>query len=273
MFQIRSETDENFRNIHQETLNNYHANHSIWREVEDFWFNYHSKLIESKKNLGNLATLLNLNNNDAGLRQCKIWLNNYLQFLKENYTKVESRKIFPNQIGNFEKLNNLRYDESIPELLKDIYNDLKSTANERYEIRKKLLLKEITCYNTYYNFTQREIIGEINESFQNSQEDNTKINISEKILSILPNNNTEYFSKISEALSEFIPYYNIIFNKNLNQQKETVSTKLNYEIFLRYLLIRTLESIENMSENPIPEEKIYIISKIIKLLGKIKITD
>ena len=48
MFQIRSETDENFRNIHQETLNNYHANHSIWREVEDFWFNYHSKLIESK---------------------------------------------------------------------------------------------------------------------------------------------------------------------------------------------------------------------------------
>ena len=193
MFQIRSETDENFRNIHQETLNNYHANHSIWREVEDFWFNYHSKLIESKKNLGNLATLLNLNNNDAGLRQCKIWLNNYLQFLKENYTKVESRKIFPNQIGNFEKLNNLRYDESIPELLKDIYNDLKSTANERYEIRKKLLLKEITCYNTYYNFTQREIIGEINESFQNSQEDNTKINISEKILSILPNNNIFLF--------------------------------------------------------------------------------
>lgn len=117
--------------------------------------------------------------------------------------------------------------------------------------KKTFILKGITCYNIYNNFTQREIIGGINESFQNYKEDNTKINISKKILSILPNN-TEYHSKISEALNEFIPYYSIIFNKNWNQQKEAVSTKLNYEIFLCYLLIRTFESIENMTENPIP---------------------
>ncbi len=191
MFELTTATDENYRNVHQENLANYYEQHIIWREVKEFWFEYHSKLIESKNNLSNLANLLYSNNNDESLNQCKIWLNNYLIFLRENYNEIEGRKIFPNQLGNFEKLENLQYDESIPEILKNIYNDLYSTNNERFEIRNKLLIKEITCYNTHNRFTPNEMNGKIVEKFHQSQNDVMKTSISERILSFLPNNNTD----------------------------------------------------------------------------------
>ena len=266
MFEFRSATEIEFKNIRQEKLTNYYEDHIIWREVEDFWFNYHPSLIESKKNINNLVTLLYSNNNDINLNKCKIWLNNYLHFLKENYTKVNYRRIFPNQLGNFENLENLQYDESIPEILKDIYNDLNSTDNERFEIRTKLLLKEIICYKIYNKLTQKEIIGKIVENFQQSQNDVLKTSISERILSFLPNNDTNELRTIFRALREFIPYYNNIYNKNIIQREEK-GGELNYVIFLRYLLIKTLSDIERMTEDQIPA-KIEIISKIIKFAWK-----
>ncbi len=262
MFNLTRETDENDMNVHQENLTNYYEQHMIWREVKEFWFEYHSKLIESKNNLSNLANLLYSNNNDESLNQCKIWLNNYLIFLRENYNEIEGRKIFPNQLGNFEKLENLQYDESIPEILKNIYNDLYSTNNERFEIRNKLLIKEITCYNTHNRFTPNEMNGKIAEKFHQSQNDIMKTSISERILSFLPNNNTNRSITISRAISEFIPYYNNIFNRNIILRQEN-GAELNYVIFLRYLLNKTLLHIQQMNQAQIPA-KIEIISKIIK---------
>ena len=157
-------------------------------------------------------------------------------FLKEKSTIADTKKIFPNQLGNFQNLEDLQYDESIPEILKDIYNDLESTTRNKFEIRGKLLLKEITCYKTYNRLTQKEIIGKIEKKFQNLQDRDTrnpneakeakekKTKISEKILSLLPNNNTPLYEAVSTAISEFIPDYNNIFNKNIVPQRAKITT-------------------------------------------------
>ena len=198
-----------------------------------------------------------------------------IKFLKEKSTIADTKKIFPNQLGNFQNLENLQYDESIPEILKDIHNDLESTTRNKFEIREKLLLKEITCYKTYNRLTQKEIIGKIEKKFQNLQDRDTrnpneakeakekKTKISEKILSLLPNNNTPLYEAVSTAISEFIPDYNNIFNKNIVPQRAKITTELNYGIFLRYIILETLSFIEKIPKEQIPS-KIESISKIIK---------
>ena len=118
-------------------------------------------MIESLKNLEKLRDLLGYEKTNDGMENTKAWLNDYIKFLKENSTIADTKKIFPNQLGNFQNLEYLQYDESIPEILKDIYNGLESTNEKQFEIREKLLLKEITCYKTYNRFTQKEIIGKI----------------------------------------------------------------------------------------------------------------
>ena len=175
---------------------------------------------------------------------------------------------------------NLQYDESIPEILKDIYNGLESTNEKQFEIREKLLLKEITCYKTYNRFTQKEIIGKIEKKFLSLQDRDTKntkeaneakekkTKISEKILSLLPNNNTPLYEEVSKAINEFIPDYNIIFNKNIVPQRAKITTELNYGIFLRYIITETLSFIEKKIPKEQIPSKIDSISKIIEFSWK-----
>ena len=49
MFKLRKESDNRYKNKMKEK--NYNSTHIIWREVEDFWYDYHSKIIESKNNV------------------------------------------------------------------------------------------------------------------------------------------------------------------------------------------------------------------------------
>ena len=74
----------------KEKLDNYNSKHIIWREVEDFWYDYHSKIIESKNNANNLSeTFSRANINKPPLK----WLNDYIMFLKENSTITEKKNI------------------------------------------------------------------------------------------------------------------------------------------------------------------------------------
>ena len=117
MFEFQKQSDEGFRNKQRKELNNYHPKHNIWREVQDYWFDSHSKTIESKENINNLKEILSRENQANPLT----WINNYINFLKYNSTIVEKKKVFPDQIGNFNYIRELHYDDSIPEILKDVY--------------------------------------------------------------------------------------------------------------------------------------------------------
>ena len=263
MYNLRKETDDKYKDTPLEKLTDYHTYHSVWREVEDFWFDYHPCLIESQKNLKQLRILLKYEDNPEGEKRCLKWLNEYIIFLKENSTIIEKKKIFPNQLGNFEYITQLQYDESIPEILKNLHNNLESYEDKSFDIRKQLLHPDITSYKGYNKFTQKEIIGIINKKFKESKNNNMKNDISEKIICLLPINKEEKFKIISKALFEFIPYYNLIFDKKITPEKTEIVTELNYDFFLRYVLTRTLQEIQSMSKEKLLS-KIDIIPHIIK---------
>ena len=265
MLEITAKTDRNFNFNPNEKLDNYLSTHSVWRDVKEYWFNFHSSFIELITNIDDLRELLNFEDTIEGKNESINWLNNYLLFLKENSTIVEKKKIFPNQLGNFDYLKNLQYDEEIPEILKDVYNKLNSTNDRQEEVRKQLLLKGITSFRGYNRFTQKEIIGKIEELFNKSQDSDLKKAISEKILSLIPNINEPKFTSISNALRKFIPYYNQIQGKNIVLEETDATTELNYGIFLNFILENTLNLIQSWTRNAIISKK-EIIPKIIKFI-------
>ena len=80
MLEITVKTDKNFRFNPNEKLNNYLRTHSVWRDVEEYWFNFHSSFIELIKNIDDLRKLLNFQDTNEGRIESINWLNNYLFF-------------------------------------------------------------------------------------------------------------------------------------------------------------------------------------------------
>ena len=268
MFEIRKESDERYRNKQKEEFDNYESKHSIWREVEDFWYDYHSRIIESKKNISNLSeTLSKANINKPPL----IWINDYISFLRNNSTIIEKKKIFPNQNGKFENIRNLRFENSIPEILKDLYNSLKRLENTNFDIRDSLLSKDITSYREYNKLTQKELISEIERIF-NTKNQNVKNSIAEKIITILPLNEDEKFKTIHSALFKLIHLYNHILDKNITPVETTITTELNYGLFVKFIMNKLFKEIEGMDSNQI-KSKIEIIPNVIKFAWDYQIND
>lgn len=119
-------------------------------------------MIESKDNIGNLSKILS----KVGIKKSPLtWINEYIQFLKENSTIIGKKKIFPNQNGKFCYLKDLHYENSIPEVIKDIYNSFKNSLNQSFGVRNNLLSKDITSFSEYNKLTQRELITEIEWQF------------------------------------------------------------------------------------------------------------
>ena len=250
-------------------LKNYENNHTIWRDIEDFLFEYHSQKIEKIKNINNLKEILT---NDIDKNDPLAWLDKYIKFLKVNSTNVELKEIFPNQKGEFKAIKYLRNDDNLPELLKEIYNKLNSTADKKYEIKDILLNSKIKFYSKYNEFTQKELIGGIENKFIESEDENLKLYIAEKlIISLLPKNNGKKLKIINEALNKFIECYNNITNKNLKPNETIISTELNYVIFLKYLLKKLFVSIENWKDLNMPTKIKENIKKLEKELKDLKI--
>ena len=256
MFEFRQRTDDKFRNIPIKDSNDYfknYDNHIIWEDLKNFWFTYYTSIIQSQNNIDGLRNLLKYDNNDNGKNNSLIWLNDYIKFMKENSLKIEQYKIFPNQMGNFEFIKDLYYEDSIPEILINIYNKFNI-----YDIRNSFLSKQITSYKNLSKYTKEYIIAQIEKFFKSSDDTKLKTEISENLLSILPIDNND----ITNAVNQFIPYYNIIFNKNIILKKPETKIEMNYGIFLKYILIETYKYIEKMSEKDIKNKKITIARTI-----------
>ena len=86
---FRDDINFQYKNKRIKDLMNYYPQHNIWRDVEDYWFDYHSKIIESKENINNLKELFT---DDVNKQNPLAWLNKYLMFLKENSTNLKKKK-------------------------------------------------------------------------------------------------------------------------------------------------------------------------------------
>ena len=256
MFEFRQRTDDKFRNIPIKDSNDYfknYDNHIIWEDLKNFWFTYYTSIIQSQNNIDGLRNLLKYDNNDNGKNNSLIWLNDYIKFMKENSLKIEQYKIFPNQMGNFEFIKDLYYEDSIPEILINIYNKLIN-----HNIRNSFLSKQITSYKNCDKYTKEFIIAQIEKNYKSSDDIQLKTEISEKLLSFLLTDNKD----IINAVNEFIPYYNNIFNKNIILKKTETIIEMNYGILLKHILIETYKYIEKMSEKDIKNKKITIARTI-----------
>lgn len=271
MYDFNIETDQAYKKKYEikKKLNNYYKRHTIWRDVEDFWFEYHSSKIEEIKNINNLKEILT---SDVYKNDPYDWLNQYIKFLKDNSTNIEVKKIFPNQLGEFKTIKYLRNDDDLPELLKEIYNNLKSKKDNRYEIKNILLNSKIISYSEYNKFTQKELIGLIENLFIESQDEKLKLFIAEKlIISLVPKNDTKKLKTINEALKKFIKYYNNISNRHLKTTETQIKTEINYGIFVKFLLMKLFENIENWQGLNQPIKIKENIKKIEKEINDLKI--
>jgi len=264
MYDFNIETDRTYKIKYgnKKKLKEYHKNHNIWRDIEDFWFEYHSKKIEDFQNVDNLKEILT---DDKYKNDPYVWLDKYIKFLKDNSTNVEDRKIFPNQKGEFKQIKNLKIDDNLPELLKEIYNKLKSDKDHQYEIKKCLLDPRIKSCSEYNKFTQKELIGHIENLFIECRESVLKTSIAEKlVLSLIPKNDTKKLKIVNKALNEFIEYYNKFKEKNLKPDKEImITTEINYGIFVKFLLQQLFDDIQKWKG----------LNDIIQIIEKIKIID
>ena len=261
MFKFRKDIEEKYKNERLEKLGYYCDDHHIWKCVEEFWFNDHYIIVEKIQNIKNLSQILCDNEEKA-----YEWINNYIKFLKNNNSSTENKKIFPDQNGNFKNLADLHYDSKIPEILKDHLNELRRLKDPKYDIRDSLLSNKIDSFINYNRMSQKEIISDIEEIFNTTKDDKEiKITISEKILSILPKNETERFNNIKNALKELILYYNIIYDRNIIQKEEDVIIESNYRIFVTFILDKVFYKIERMDSNEL-SSKSEVIAKLIKFV-------
>jgi hypothetical protein len=101
-------------------------------------------------------------------------------------------------------------------------------------------------YSEYNKFTKKELIGKIENLFIESQDENLKLYIAEKlIISLLSKNDTKKLKIINETLKKFIAYYNNISNKQIKTTEKKINTEINYGIFVKFLLKKLIENIEN----------------------------
>ena len=259
MFNLRKDIQEQYKNDIKKKITYYSENHTIWKIVEEFWYDYNSSIIEKFENIINLSDKLKIQK-----EKTFEWLNEYIKFLKDNSTIVEKKIIFPDQNGNFRKINDLHSALEIPEILKEYVNELNRINNNNYDIRNKLLSDKIESYKNYNRLSQKEIISDIEEKF-NKTNDNEEIQfkICEQIITILPSGDSNKFEAIRKALKEMISYYNKIYNKNLEEKIENIKAELNYGIFCSFILDKIFKKIEVMNGNEI-SSKFDVIPKIIK---------
>ena len=267
MFIFRSQTDKiyNKKKKIKIDLNESLLKHNIWNQIEDYWFNYHSDLIQSYENIENLKQIL-INEEDK--KHPLKWLDKYFYFLKSYSTIILKKKIFPNQNGNFRSIENLQTDDFIPEILKDILNKLKKIDDKNYDIRDLLLSKEIKSYEKYNKFSLKEIIFQIEKLFKEAKgKDNfiskTKTEIAERMISYCYKGINQKEIEIFEGLKKLIELYNILLNKNLIINEAPLTIEINYGIFANYILKIMMKKIEKMNIKEVQDNS-PIIPKIIK---------
>lgn len=114
-------------------------------------------------------------------------------------------------------------------------------------------------------FTQKELIGHIENLFIECRESVLKTSIAEKlVISLIPKNDTKKLKIVNKALNEFIEYYNNFKEKNLKPDKEImITTEINYGIFVKFLLQQLFDDIQKWKG----------LNDIIQIIEKIKIID
>lgn len=99
-----------------------------------------------------------------------LWLNDYISFYRENSKGdfIKDKKIFPDQRLDFKSLNDLRYDDNIEEIFKDLANYAVSIDFSKDKYRHCLLHRSISGYEKHNPLTLKEVYEFVKGVFDTS---------------------------------------------------------------------------------------------------------
>ena len=156
----------------------------LWKEADNYWFSNSFTNIINKSNVSTVATTFFTPAKTE--EETLAWLNMYFKFYRENShgDLIKEQAIFPNQQKDFKKLNDLRYDSSIPEEFKDLANYAGNPTNPVDVYRHQLLHKAILGYEQHNPLSIKEIYEYVKDVFDASN-NSTKEIIARQTITIL----------------------------------------------------------------------------------------
>lgn len=156
----------------------------LWKEADNFWFNNSFTNIANKTNISTVAASFFTSAKTE--EDTLIWLNKYLKFYRDNShgDLIKEQTVFPNQQKNLKRLNDLRYDSSIPEVFKDLANYAASPTSPVDVYRHQLLHRSIHGYELQNPLAVKDIYEYVKKTFDASN-DSTKEIIARHTISIL----------------------------------------------------------------------------------------
>lgn len=161
------------------------VDHDLWREADKYWFNHNYENIEKSVSVKKLAETYF--KEPKTIDETLLWLNNYISFYRENSKGdfIKDKKIFPNQNLNFYGLNDLRYDDNIEEVFKDLANYAIDSDFCSDKYRHCLLHRSISGYEMHNPLTLKEIYEFVKGVFDKSS-GNIRDVIAKHAISIIP---------------------------------------------------------------------------------------
>lgn len=156
----------------------------LWKEADNYWFNNSFIDIANKFNVSTIAATFFITEKTE--TEALAWLNTYLKFYRDNShgDLIKEQSIFPNQQKDLKKLNDLRYDNSIPEEFKDLANYAGNPTNPVDVYRHQLLHKAILGYDQHNPLSIKDIYEYVKKVFDASN-DSTKEIIARQTITIL----------------------------------------------------------------------------------------
>lgn len=156
----------------------------LWKEADNYWFNNSFINIANKSNILSVATTFFISEKTE--EETLIWLNTYLQFYRDNShgDLIKQQTVFPNQQKNLKRLDDLRYDNSIPEEFKDLANYAGNPTSPVDVYRHQLLHRAILGYELQNPLSIKDIYEYVKKTFDASN-DCTKEIIARQTITIL----------------------------------------------------------------------------------------
>lgn len=120
MFDLREYVEQINEYNRKVILTYYNESHKIWKDIEEFLFDYHPKIIEKFENIENLSKKLYKNENKK--EETHTRPNKYLTFFIYHSKIIELKRIFPDKNEKFKLITKLLSATNNPEIIIDNEN-------------------------------------------------------------------------------------------------------------------------------------------------------
>lgn len=144
------------------------AEFDLWKEADNYWFNNSYSDIVDKETISSVASSFFISPKSP--EETLDWLNDYLKFYRDHShgDLIKEQAVFPNQQCYLKKLGELRYDNKIPEVFKDLAKYAATPFAPTDVYRHQLLHRSILGYDQHNPLSTKDIYEYVKKKFDES---------------------------------------------------------------------------------------------------------